>query len=280
MSILIIVFLAAISCSLLGALVFLRREAMLVDAISHAVLPGIVVAFLIVSSLSSPFFMVFAFLFAFLAVMIMKFLATRIRVSKESVIGIVFTAFFAIGVLMISRVAGNVHLDQDAVIYGSVEFAGFNRLELFGVDLGPRAIWSLGVAVLLNFGFVTLFYKELKTMIFDEKFAVSIGMPVRFLNFMILFLVTLTAVVAFEVMGSIMVLGLFALPAAGGYLLSRSLMGVLVYAVLMGLVGSLLGFWWAFAGDLSIGGAVITVLGGIFVMIWGLLRFMLWFRKG
>ncbi len=127
----------AVACSLVGTFLVLRRLAMLSDAISHAILPGIVIAFFITGDLASPWLVLGAAATGVLTVALVEALTRTRRLKEDAAMGLVFPALFSIGVVLISRYAGNVHLDVDAVLLGELAFAPFDRFEL-----GGRSTWA------------------------------------------------------------------------------------------------------------------------------------------
>ena len=162
-------------CALIGSFLVLRRMALMSDAISHAILFGIVLMFFVVESTTSPLLILAATLTGLLTVALVEALNRTQLVKEDAAIGLVFPLLFSIGVILISRYAANVHLDVDAVLLGELAFAPFNRLIVAGLDIGPQALWlAIGVG-LLNLAFVVIFYKELKLATFDAGLAAALG---------------------------------------------------------------------------------------------------------
>ncbi|MDP9424768.1 MAG: metal ABC transporter permease, partial [Actinomycetota bacterium] len=159
--------LVAVPCALLGTLLVLRQMSMMGDAISHAVLPGIVIAFFISESLGPVVSVVGAGIFGVLTALLVEALRNTGRVKEDSSIGIVFTALFALGVFLVSKFASSVHLDLQHVLYGEIAYAPINPLLVGTLDLGPRSLWTLGLVTVLALGLVLLLYKELKIATFD-----------------------------------------------------------------------------------------------------------------
>ena len=131
----LIASMVAVACALLGVFLVLRRMAMMSDAISHTVLLGIVIAFFITRSITSPLLLIGAALMGVLTVSLVELINRTRLVREDAAIGLVFPAIFSIAVIMISRFAGDVHLDTDAVLLGELAFAPFNRLHIFGLDV-------------------------------------------------------------------------------------------------------------------------------------------------
>ena len=265
--VLIITVLTALGCALIGNFLVLRKLSLMGDAISHAILPGIVVAFLFVGTLDSPTFFLLAVAVAILMAVFVQFIVERTRVSQESVIGIVFTALFAIGVIMLVQFANNVHLDQDAVIYGSVEFSAWNKLMINGVDIGPRSLWTMGFVFLLNLLMILLFWKELKITTFDKQLAHSLEISPKKVHYLTVILTSVTIVAAFEAVGAILVVALLIVPPATAYLLSNRLSVMVGLSLVFAVLASVLGYLLAFTVDGSIAGSVATMAGVILVLV-------------
>ena len=254
----------SVACALPGVFLVLRRMAMMSDAISHAILPGIVVGFFITESLGSPLLIVAAALTGLLTVALVEVIERTGRVKEDAAIGIVFPVLFSLGVILIARYAGDVHLDTDAVLLGELAFAPFDRFTAFGLDLGPRALWVMGTALALNLLFLTLFYKELKLATFDAGLAATLGFLPGVLHYALMGLVSVTAVSAFDAVGSILVVALMVGPPATAYLLTDRLRRMIGISAGVGAGAALSGYWLAHALDASIAGSMATTTGLIF----------------
>lgn len=267
LEILAIAVLAAAACSLVGVFLVLRRLAMLSDAISHAILPGIVVAFFLTEDLNSPWLVLAAAATGVLTVALVEALARTRRLKEDAAMGVVFPALFSVGIVLISRYAGHVHLDVDAVLLGELAFAPFDRLLIAGRDVGPRALWLMGVVALINLAAVTLFFKELKLATFDAGLAASLGLAPAVIHYGLMGLVSITAVGAFDAVGLVLVVALMVGPAAAAYLLTDRLGMMLVLAAALGAVAAAGGFALAVALDASIAGCMAVGVGAIFALV-------------
>ena len=254
----------AVACALPGVFIILRRMGMMSDAISHAILPGIVVGFFLTESLGSPLLIVAAGLTGLLMAALVELVESTRLVKEDAAIGIVFPVLFSIGVILIARYAGDVHLDTDAVLLGELAFVPFDRFAAFGLDLGPRALWVMGVALGLNAFFLLLFYKELKLATFDAGLAATLGFLPGVLHYALMGLVSITAVSAFDAVGSILVVALMVGPPATAYLLTDRLGRMIGLSAGVGAFGAIGGYWLAHGLDVSIAGAMATVTGMIF----------------
>jgi manganese/zinc/iron transport system permease protein len=257
----------AAACAIPGVFLVLRRMAMMSDAISHTVLFGIVIGFFVTHDLGSPWLFVGAVLTGVLTVSLVELLHRTQLVKQDAAIGLVFPVLFSLAVILISRFAGNVHLDTDAVILGELAFAPFDRVAWFGVDIGPRAL-VVGVGlVLLNLAFVTLFYKELKLATFDAGLAAAFGFLPGLLHYVLMALVSVTAVGAFDAVGSILVVALMIAPPSAAYLLTDRLPRMIGLSILIGAGSAIAGYWLARWLDVSIAGAMATMSGAAFGLV-------------
>jgi len=257
--------LTSIATSLPGVFLVLRGVALMSDAISHAILPGIVLMFFLVHSLESPLLIVGAALAGIATVLITEKIIESKRLKKDSAIGIVFPLFFSLGIILISLYARNVHLDMDMVLLGELAFAPFNRLELFGIDWGPRALWSMGIIALINTLFITTCYKELQISTFDPELSRMLPFNPAYLYYALMTLTSITAVGAFNVVGSIVVVALMITPPATAYLLTNHLHVMIYASILLGIASSIGGYWMSHLLNVSIAGAIATMSGILFL---------------
>ena len=260
----LIASMVAVACSLLGVFLVLRRMAMMSDAISHTVLLGIVIAFFITRSITSPLLLIGAALMGVITVSLVELINRTRLVREDAAIGLVFPAIFSIAVIMISRFAGDVHLDTDAVLLGELVFAPFNRVNLFGLEI-PEALVTTSGILLINILFIVLFYKELKLATFDAALAAALGFLPGVIHYALMALVSLTAVGAFDAVGSVLVVAFMIAPPAAAYLLTDRLSRMLIYSALIGVFSAVSGYWLAHALDASIAGSMATMTGMSFL---------------
>ncbi len=258
--------LVAVACALLGSFLVLRRMAMLADAISHAILPGIVAGYFIAQGPSLLAGFAGAALAAVITVALVQALQNTQRVGSESAIGIVFPAMFALGTFLVSKYFANVHLDTDAVLYGNIEFSAFDVLAVNGLNLGPQSLWVMAALCIINLLFVTLFFKELKLATFDPGLAASLGFSPVMIHYALMAMVSITTVGAFTAVGAILVVAFIIVPAATAYLLTDDLRRMIVIAVIVGIVSAVSGFTLAFFADASVAGAMASMTGVCFLL--------------
>lgn len=263
--ILILAAIVAVACGLPGVFLVLRRMSLMSDAISHSILLGIVLAFFIIRDVSSPFLIIGAALVGVLTVILTELLKKTGKMKEDASIGLVFPALFSIGVILISKFAGNVHIDSDAVLLGEIGLAPFNRLLINGIDLGPVSWWIMGSVLLLNLIFIIVFYKELKLATFDSALAVSLGFSPAIIHYALMALVSITAVGAFDSVGSILVVALIIAPPSAAFLLTSRLHSMIYVSALIGIISSVSGFYLARIFDASIAGSM-AMMSGIFFL--------------
>ena len=255
----------AAACAIPGVFLVLRRMAMMSDAISHAILLGIVLTFFVIKDISSPILIIGAALSGVLTVSLVELLNRTRLVKEDASIGLVFPALFSIGVILIARYAWSVHLDVDAVLLGELAFAPFERFILFGHDMGPKSLYVMGTILILNIIFISVFYKEIKLATFDAGLAAAIGFSPGLIHYGLMSLVSVTAVGAFDAVGSILVVALMIAPPAAAYLLTDNLTKMILISVILGVMSSISGFWLAILLDANIAGAMATMAGVLFI---------------
>jgi manganese/zinc/iron transport system permease protein len=254
----------AAACSVLGAFVVLRRMALLTDAIGHVLLLGIVLAFLVTHDLQSPLLILGAAASGLVTVALVEAVSKSRLVKEDAAIGLIFPALFALGVILTTVYTRNIHLDVDRVLLGSPELAPLNRASVSDYDLGPISLLVMTGVFLLNAAFVTALFKELKLSTFDAALAAALGFAPGVLHYILMGLVSLTAVTAFDATGPVLVVAFFVVPPAAAYLLTDRLDVMVLLSVGIGLVGAIAGTVVAYAINVTISGTVAVVMGAIF----------------
>ncbi|WP_426451705.1 metal ABC transporter permease [Paenibacillus sp. S-38] len=257
--------LVACSCSILGCFLVLRRMAMIGDAISHSVLPGIVIAFLLSGSRESLFMMLGASVIGLVTVFLIQWFHQS-GVQSDASIGVVFTALFALGVLLVSLYTRQVDLDLDCVLYGEIIAVPWETLQVGGTEIGPKAVWALGLVLTLSVVLIGVFYKQFKICAFDPAMAAAVGIPVALFHYLLMGLVSVTTVASFESVGAILVVGMLVVPAATAYLLTEVLSRMIFYSMGIGILSAVSGYYVSVALDASIAGCMITMAGVLFVL--------------
>jgi manganese/zinc/iron transport system permease protein len=246
--------------SLLGAFLVLRRNSMLADAISHSIVLGIVLVWLLTRQQSGPVQLLGAALAGIATVALTELLARTRKVKDDAAIGLVFPALFALGVLLLNLYARDVHVDQHTVLLGEIGFVWLKTMPLLGHEVPQALVW-LGLVTAINASFVFLLFKELKLATFDPALAHALGLAPGVLSYALLVLTSVTAVAAFEAVGVVLFVAFVIVPPAAAYLLTDRLERMILLGVAVALASSWLGYLVAVALDVSIGGMMAVVIG-------------------
>lgn len=264
----LIASLVAIACAIPGTFLVLRKMAMISDAISHSILPGIVVGFFITQNLNSPLLILLAALSGVLTVVVVEKIQNTKLVKEDTAIGLVFPALFSIGVIMIAKYANDVHLDVDAVLLGELAFSPFDRIYFGETDMGPRSLWVIGIILIITLTLLFLFFKELKISTFDAGIATSLGFSPAIIHYGLMSVASVTSVGAFDAVGAILVVALMIAPPASAYLLTTDLKKMISLACFFGVLSAISGYWIANILDASIAGSIATMLGIVFLIVY------------
>ena len=256
----------AVACALPGAFLVLRKMSMMSDSITHTILLGIVLAFFVTHDLSSPLLIVGAALMGVVTVWLTELLSRTRLLAEDAAIGVVFPLLFSIAIILITRYAGSVHLDTDSVLLGELAFAPFDRMVVAGVDIGAKALYTTGIILLINLAAIILFFKELKVAAFDPILAAVLGFSPALVHYGLMTLVSLTAVSAFQAVGSVLVVAFMIGPPTTAYLLTDNLKHMLLLSGIIGAVNGVLGYHSAALLDVSISGSMAVVTGLIFLL--------------
>jgi len=265
--------LSAVACALLGNFMVLQRMSMMGDAISHAVLPGLAVAFLLTGSRDSLTMFVGAAVVGVLTALFTQWIHKFGQVEESAAMGVVFTSLFAVGLILIVRGADKVDLDPGCVLYGAIELVPLDTKMIFGRAV-PRAVVNLSVVFGLNVLFVCCFFKELKLCAFDPGLATTLGINAGFMHYALMTLVAVTTVAAFETVGSILVIAMLIVPAAAAHLLTSRLHSMIVVSLVIAILCATLGHvaaitvpgWFGFT-DTSTAGMMAVMAGVIFTVV-------------
>lgn len=258
----------ALACALPGAFIVLRRNSMLVDAISHAVLPGIVVGYFFTHDIDSPLLILGAALAGLAVVLGSEWLSRTGLVTGDAPQGLVFPALFSVGVILITLNFANVHLDTHAVLVGDLNLAAFHPLVVGGVSIGPSYLYVMLGVLVLNAAFLAVLYPRLKVTTFDAPFARTLGIRTGLLDTAFMFLVSLTVTAAFHAAGAILVIALMIVPPATAFLLSRRLPVMLALTAALAVGGALAGFWIAYALDAATSAGMAVFSGLLFAAVY------------
>ena len=264
--------LAAACSAQIGVYLVLRRLAMLADALSHAVLPGIVIGFMISGSRTGPAMLTGAALAALACSASIQFLRNKAGLRNDLAIGTSFTFFFALGVILITRYAGQVDLDQDCVLYGELAYAPLEPWKWGATSLGPRSAWILGALFLVTYTILRLFETRWIATSFDPDYAGTIGLRTGLWHTLFMGLVALTTTLTFESVGAVLIIALLVGPPATALLLSRRLSRVFMLSLAIGVAEVCAGYGIALATSGNLVGAIGIVTGVVYLAVYASTR--------
>lgn len=264
----IVALLVSVPAGIIGSFLLVRKSLMVGDAISHSVLPGLVIGFLIIKDLYSPILMVFATAMGVLTVLIIDWIYRNSKIKKEASIGITYTFLFAFGVILLANfTSGNVDLDQGCILYGDMGSVPLNLWFLENaINLGPKAVWILGVVNLVVFIIIYIGRRPLTVSSFDITLAQTLGLKPRLWNFILMSLVSAVIVTAFDIVGAILIVSLLAAPASTSFLFGRNIKTYLLTTIVISILGSILGVFIALKYDLILSGTLATLQGSLFLL--------------
>ncbi len=228
-----------VPCALLGCYLVLRRMSLMGDAISHAVLPGIVLAVFLSGQITSWVIVLGAVVFGVLTAWFTQLIYSLGNIPEDASMGVVFTALFALGVVLIAQIFPTSHLD-DCVLYGVFEAVPLSTTQLFGWRV-PSALPTMLGTLLLTLLFLTLFWKELKLVSFDPDLATAMGLKAMVVHYVLMGMVACVTVTAFEVVGSVLVIAMLIVPGATAHLLSDRLPSMLLWSALVAVLSTVFG---------------------------------------
>lgn len=284
---LLIGVLSAVACALPGNFLLLRKQALIGDAISHVVLPGIVVGFLVTGTVMAVPMLLGAAAAAVIAVALIEAIRRLGQIEPGAAMGVAFTALFAAGVLLLEQTdTSSVHLDVEHALYGNLESLIWLEATGWGSLLDPQALAylppelpRLAVVTVATFLFVFLLWQPLKISTFDEGFARTIGIRTTWLGLALVIVSAVTAVAAFDAVGSIIVIAMFICPPAAARLMTNALGPQVMWSILFAVISAVLGYvlagygpiWLGWQSSVSAAGMIATVSGVILLLasLWG-----------
>lgn len=257
--VLLIALVTAISSSIIGVFLVLRKMSMMTDAISHTVLLGIVLAFLIVPDLNSPFLIIGAVLMGLITVFLTESLIKTKKINEDAATGIIFPLLFSIAIIIISLYISGIHMDTDAVLLGKLEFSSIKQLYIKGKPIGPVSLYISLAVLLINILYIKIFYKELKIVSFDPSLAAVLGFSPVIIHYSLMALVSLTAVTSFSSVGSILVVALMVGPGITAMQFTKDLKYTIIYSALIAVFNTLVGYFIAILLNVTIAGVIASV---------------------
>lgn len=279
---LLIAILTAVTCSLIGNFLVLRHQALIGDALSHAVFPGMVLAYAITGSLASSIMLTGALFSALIAVIIIELIRRLANLEAGAAMGVTFTSMFAAGIIMLERLENKkIHLDVGHALYGNLEITMWNpapstireALTLESLSNLPHELQLLGLTLLILAIGITIFFKELKITSFDANLAQSLGIPVRLISTLLMIGVAMACVAAFQAVGSILVIAMLVCPPATARMLTDRLTTQIYLSLLFAIIAAVLGYWLAaFAPSVIFNYEQSLSAAGMMALIAGLMQ--------
>ncbi|MBW4673903.1 MAG: metal ABC transporter permease [Desmonostoc geniculatum HA4340-LM1] len=246
---LVIAILVGLLCAVVGSYLMVQRLALLGDAISHSVLPGLAIAFMVGANIY-----IGAFIAGVVSTMAIAWIRVRSPIKEDAAMGIVFSAFFALGITLITVIQKDNKIDLNHFLFG-------NLLSVTIDEVRDTAIIAAIVLIV-----VVLIYKELLFYTFDPLGAQAAGLPVDRLNFGLMLLIALTIVASMKAVGVILVLSLLITPGATAYLLVKRLNQVMILGAVIGVISSISGMYLSYFYNLPSGPAIVLVVSGLFLL--------------
>lgn len=266
--------LCAAACALPGTMLVLRKMSMMGDAISHTVLPGLAIAFLVTNSRDPLPMFIGAAVIGVITAFLVEWVKTLGRTDGGTSMGVVFTALFALGLVLIRRALDEVDLDPGCVLYGDVLTAATDMVTFLGFEV-PRAVLINGGMLLVNGLIIGAMYKEFKISSFDPALATTQGINAKFMHYLLMTMTAATTVAAFETVGSILVIAMLIVPPATAYLLTDRFGRMLLLSMGIGAVAAALGHVSAITvprlfgfDDTITSGMMAFMTGVLFVVVW------------
>ena len=232
----------------IGTFIILRGLSLMGDAISHAVIPGVAI-----SQMIGIQHIIGASVFGILASFAIGFISEKSKLKKDAIIGIVFSSFFALGIVLISRIRAVV--DLHSVLFGNV------------LTVSSSDIITISIVGGILFLFIALLYKELLITSFDETLARVYGLKTRIIHYAFLFMLTLIVVASLRVVGAILIVAMIIAPAATAYLLTSRLPIMLALSTAIGAISAVIGMFFSLTFNLPSGASIVLTLASIFTLV-------------
>lgn len=265
----LLALLTALTCSVPGMFLVVAKRAVTVDALSHAMLPGIVFGFLLTESLSSPLLLVTAVAFALLTIAFLNTLVHSGRIARHSTMGLVLPPLLAMAVTITTLKASDLHLDTHTVLLGDLNLIAFDELCFGASCYGPQHLYLLLILLACNLVLGLRFQNQIAALIFDREFAQLEGLKPGLFNTLLLFFTALTVTAAFAATGAVLVLAFMILPAAAARLVVSRLRPLLPLTLVFSGVAALSGFTVSYFLSLPTSAGISAVMALEFLAVLG-----------
>ncbi len=265
--IIIVALCISLSCALLGSFLVVQGESLMSDAISHSLLSGIVIAYLVSGQMSFFFLVCGGLVSSLIAIFMVYWLSDKALIKQDVAIGVVFSYFFSIGVILISLYASRIHLDIDMVLLGDLVFVPFNRLYWNGSDIGSLSAFIAIAIFFVNIVIVWFLYRSLVLVAFDKQYSQAVGINLKLITALGVLITSLNLVIAFECVGIVASIGMLVVPPATALLKAYSMQDVILKSLIVAFCGTLMGLKIAFWADVSIAGSLVIAQVFIFAIV-------------
>lgn len=265
--IIIVIILSAITCSIPGAFLVMRKNYYAADTTNRSAMLGIAVALIFSSYLSSPLVIILGSLTAGLAMILIKKIKDFTSFRAKGLSIIVSSAFLCFGILIASNLSftNATNFDLSIIYLGETAFTYFNRLRVFGVDIGSYALYAISLVLIINIIIITVFYKEFKIDGVDKNYAASIQMKESTIDYLLLIMTSLSVSVSFQTAGIFMTSAFILGPAATALFYTKRLSSLAFVSVFISSIACLAGFGIAWPNEVSISGTIVSFLGILFI---------------
>lgn len=241
----LIILVTSISSSLLGSFLVIRKMSMILDAISHTVFLGIIIGFLISKNARSNYLILLGIIAGIFTVMMIEFLVKKNYSEKEESIGIIFSLLYAISVIVVSNEKfKKVHLDQKSALLGQLVVSDLQKINLFGLEISRNLFFGI-IILIFVLVFILVFYRQLKVISFDYILAKSFNFLPLIIHYILMSLVSVNAVINFNIMGVVMVISVMVTGPMISLLFTKKLKLLLIYSIIINFLTSILGYFLA-----------------------------------
>jgi manganese/zinc/iron transport system permease protein len=262
-------FLVSLACGLIGAFIVVRKLALMGDAISHGILPGLALAFIITQSKDLIPMFVGACIAGLLCSFCIEWLQKVSPLKADAALGLTFTSFFALGVLLITQMGNHAHIDSECLLYGEIGFTPLAETINWGsFELGPRPLVTMALVTIGIILTIVVFYRQLIVTSFDETLSISLGLPIKVIHYGLMLLLAITIVAAFESVGVILVIAMLIFPSTTASFFFSRMPSILFCVPALSLVYSLGGFFMARWLDCSIAASMVVIAMVCFAIAW------------
>lgn len=241
---------------------------MVSDAISHSIVPGIVIAFLITGSKSTIPMMIGAIGSGAIALILIHCISASPYVNMDAALGVIFSTLFAFGILLINLFADYIDLDTDCVLFGDIAYIPLaSKIGFFGLNVPIPVIRMIFMCIVILL-LILLFSKEIVLLSFDPILALTVGLPVQYLSLILTSVLVLVIVNSFESLGSVLVIALLVFPGVTSILITRNKMYLMIASILLSLIYPIIGVFIAIHVNCSISGAIAAIASFCFFIVW------------